>query len=53
MREYNNLLEATKRRAYTESFVSGRVGMDLRFKGYPTIDKVFNNKSISTKWEIC
>lgn len=44
MREYNNLLEAIKRRDFTESLVSGRVGMDLRFKGYATIDKVLTTK---------
>jgi hypothetical protein len=36
LNHFNNLLEATKRRAIAESLEhrAGRVGLDLTFKGY-------------------
>ena len=42
LNHFNNLLEATKRRAIGESLEhrAGRVGLDLTFKGYETINKV-------------
>ena len=42
LNHFNNLLEATKRRAIAESLEhrAGRVGLDLTFKGYETINKV-------------
>ncbi len=42
LNNYNNLLQATKRRAISEELEhrAGRVGMDLRFKGYANIGEV-------------
>ena len=42
LNNFNNLLDATKRRAISEELEhrAGRVGMDLRFKGYANIDEV-------------
>lgn len=42
LNNFNNLLQATKRIANSEASErrAGRVGMDLRFKGYSTIDEV-------------
>ena len=46
MNKFNNLLETTKRRADSEkmAMLSGRVGMDLRFKGYANINEVLTSK---------
>ena len=46
MMRYNNLLEATKRRDNAEKMerIAGRVGMDLQFKGYATINEVLSSK---------
>ena len=42
LNNFNNLLQATKRIANSEASErrAGRVGMDLRFKGYSKIDEV-------------
>ena len=42
LNNYNNLLQATKRNAISEAFEhkAGRVGMDLRFKGYSKTDEI-------------
>ena len=42
LNNFNNLLYATKRRGISETLErkAGRVGMDLRFKGYANIDEV-------------
>ena len=42
LNNFNNLLQATKRIANSEASErrAGRVGMDLRFKGYSEIDEV-------------
>lgn len=42
LNNYNNLLQATKRRAISEALEhkAGRVGMDLSFKGYENINEV-------------
>jgi hypothetical protein len=45
--KYNNLLEAVKRRDNAEKMerIAGRVGMDLRFKGYENINRVLTTKA--------
>jgi hypothetical protein len=42
LKNFNNLLQATKRRAISEASEhrAGRVGMNLRFKGYNNTDEV-------------
>ncbi len=42
LNNYNNLLQATKRQAISEALEhkAGRVGMDLRFKGYDKTDEI-------------
>ncbi len=42
MNNYNNLLQATKRIAISEAMEhkAGRVGLDLRFKGYDKTDEI-------------
>jgi hypothetical protein len=42
LNNYNNLLQATKRQAISEALEhkAGRVGMDLRFKGYNKTDEI-------------
>ena len=45
---FNNLLYATKKRAIYEALEhrAGRVGMDLRFKGYENINEVLTTKAV-------
>ena len=47
LNHFNNLLYATKRRAISETLEhkAGRVGMDLRFKGYANIGEVLTTSA--------
>ena len=44
---FNNLLYATNKRAMSEALEhrAGRVGLDLRFKGYETINEVLTTRT--------
>ena len=46
LNNFNNLLYATKKRAFHEQLEhrAGRVGMDLRFRGYGNTDEVLTSE---------